>query len=175
VEEVRLSLAEELLLANARYTEKFLASELQVRPLKHLAILTCMDSRYTAQGAMGLALGDAHVIRNAGGRVTEDAIRSLVLSAALLGTRTCVVIHHTDCGLFGRSDEELRQRVADVAGARAPFGFLPFHDLEQSVRDDVLALRASPYFPPDYEVLGFTYDVRTGRLQQVDTESAANK
>jgi carbonic anhydrase len=163
-----MTLAEELLTANARYVEGFTASDLKVRPVRQLAILTCMDSRYTAQGVMGLALGDAHVIRNAGGRVTEDAIRSLVLSAALLGTRACVVIHHSDCGLFGRSDEELRQRVADVAGARATFGFLPFHDLEQSVRDDVAALRASPYFPPDYEVVGFTYDVRTGRLAPVD-------
>ena len=163
-----MSLAAELLRANARYVATFDGSELQVRPLKQLAILTCMDSRYTAQQVLGLALGEAHVIRNAGGRVTEDVIRSLVLSAALLGTRACVVIHHSDCGLFGRSDEELRQRVAEVAGARATFGFLPFDDLEQSVRDDVHALRASPYFPPEYEVLGFTYDVRTGRLEQVD-------
>lgn len=164
-----MSLTEDLLRANERYAaEQFNGSDLQVRPLKQLAILTCMDSRYTAQGVMGLALGDAHVIRNAGGRVTEDAIRSLVISAALLGTRACVVIHHSDCGLFGRSDEELRQRVAEVAGVRATFGFLPFEDLEQSVRDDLHALQASPYFPPDYEIVGFTYDVRTGRLTPVE-------
>ncbi len=164
-----MSLTDDLLRANERYVEEqFNAADLQVRPLRHLAILTCMDSRYTAQGVMGLALGDAHVIRNAGGRVTEDAIRSLVLSAALLGTRACVVIHHSDCGLFGQSDEELRQRVAEVAGARATFGFLPFHDLEQSVRDDLHALQASPYFPPDYEIIGFTYDVRTGRLKYIE-------
>ncbi len=163
-----MSLTDDLLRANAAYVEVFDASGLQQRPLKELAILTCMDSRYTAQGVIGLALGDAHVIRNAGGRVTEDAIRSLVLSAVLLGTRACVVIHHSDCGLFGRSDEELRQRVADVAGARVTFDFLPFHDLEQSVRDDVHALRACPYFPEGYEIVGFTYDVRTGRLQQID-------
>jgi carbonic anhydrase len=164
-----LSLTDDLLRANERYaTEQFTGADLQVRPLRHIAILTCMDSRYTAQGVMGLALGDAHVIRNAGGRVTEDAIRSLVLSAALLGTRACVVIHHSDCGLFGQSDEELRQRVAEVAGARATFGFLPFHDLEQSVRDDLHALQASPYFPPDYEIIGFTYDVRTGRLNHIE-------
>ncbi len=163
-----MSLARDLLDANAHYAAAFDSSELQVRPLKQLAILTCMDSRYTAQGIMGLALGDAHVIRNAGGRVTEDAVRSLVLSAALLGTRACAVIHHSDCGLFGKSDEELRQRVAETSGARATFGFLPFHDLEQSVRDDVHALRACPYFPAGYEVLGFTYDVRTGQLQQVE-------
>jgi len=159
-----VSLADDLLAANEAYRAGFDAADLQLRPLRQLAILTCMDSRYTAQAVLGLSLGDAHVIRNAGGRVTEDAVRSLSLSAALLGTRACIVIHHSDCGLFGRTDEELRQRVAEVAGTRATFGFLPFEDLEQSVRDDVAALRASPYFPPEYEVLGFTYDVRTGRL-----------
>ena len=163
-----MTLAEDLLCANAEYATHFDASELQIRPLKQLAILTCMDSRFTAQGVMGLGLGDAHVIRNAGGRVTEDAIRSLVLSAALLDTRACVVIHHSDCGLFDKSDEDLRRRIAEVAGACAPFGFLPFHDLDQSVRDDVAALRACPYFPPEYEVIGFTYDVRTGRLASVE-------
>lgn len=163
-----MSLATDLLAANARYREGFDAADLQLRPARQLAILTCMDSRYTAQGILGLSLGDAHVIRNAGGRVTEDAVRSLTLSAALLGTRACVIIHHSDCGLFGRSDEELRQRVADVAGTRATFGFLPFEDLDQSVRDDVAALRHSPYFPPEYEVLGFTYDVRTGTLALVE-------
>lgn len=163
-----MALADDLLEANARYAAVFDASELQVRPLKRLAILTCMDSRFTAQGVMGLSLGDAHVIRNAGGRVTEDVIRSLVLSAALLGTRACVVIHHSDCGLFGWTDEELRLRVAEASGAQASFGFLPFDDLEQSVRDDVGMLRACPYFPAGYEVLGFTYDVRTGLLGRVE-------
>ncbi len=167
-----MGLSEDLIAANARYRNSFDASDLQLRPLRHLAILTCMDSRFTAQGMLGLDLGDAHVIRNAGGRVTEDAVRSLTLSAALLGTRACVVIHHTDCGLFGRSDEELRQRVADVSGTRTTFGFLPFEDLEQSVRDDVAALRASPYFPPDYQVLGFTYDVRTGALAIVEAQDS---
>ncbi len=160
-------LLNELLEANARYRADFDAADLQLRPRRQIAILTCMDSRYTAQGVLGLLLGDAHVIRNAGGRVTEDAIRSLTLSAALLGTRTCIVIHHSDCGLLGRTDEELRQRVANVSGTRATFGFLPFTDLDQSVRDDVAALRASPYFPPEYEVLGLTYDVRTGEIAVV--------
>lgn len=163
-----MSLAGELMRANERWREGFRASELQARPLREVAILTCMDSRFTAQGVLGLELGDAHVIRNAGGRVTEDVIRSLTLSAALLGTRACVVIHHSDCGLFGRSDEELRHRVAETSGARATFGFLPFADLDASVRDDVAALRSCPYFPAEYEVVGFTYDVRTGQLAPVD-------
>ena len=163
-----MTLTDDLLRANEQYREGFSASELQIRPLQQLAILTCMDSRYTAQGVLGLDLGDAHVIRNAGGRVTEDVVRSLSISAALLGTRACVIIHHTDCGLSGRTDEELRTRVADASGARAPFGFLGFEDLDQSVRDDVAALRAIPYFPPEYEVLGFTYDVRSGTLASVE-------
>jgi carbonic anhydrase len=162
-----MSLAADLLHANAAYVAGFDGSALQVRPRRALAILTCMDSRYTAQGIMGIALGDAHVIRNAGGRVTDDAIRSLALSAALLGTRACAVIHHSDCGLLGRSDEELQRLVHEASGALPPFGFLPFADLEQSVRDDVQALRACPYLPPGYEVLGFSYDVRSGRLAPI--------
>lgn len=163
-----MSLTDDLLAANAVYREGFDAADLQLRPLKQLAILTCMDSRYTAQGILGFSMGDVHVIRNAGGRVTEDVVRSLSISAALLGTRGCIVVHHTNCGLLGRTDEELRARVADASGARAPFGFLGFEDLEQSVRDDVAALRAIPYFPPEYQILGFTYDVQTGRLQVVE-------
>ena len=163
-----MSLADDLMRANEEYVAHFDASGLKVRPIKHLAILTCMDSRYTAQGVLGLALGDTHVVRNAGGRVTEDTIRSLAISAAILDTRACVVIHHTECGLLGRTDEDLLQRVAEVTGARAPFGFLGFDDLEQSVRDDVHALHASQYLPHDYEVIGFTYDVQTGRLTPVD-------
>ncbi|MDA1061923.1 MAG: carbonic anhydrase [Chloroflexi bacterium] len=163
-----MSLASDLLRGNTRHVERFDASELQVRPRRRLAVLTCMDSRYTGQGVLGLALGDAHVIRNAGGRVTDDVIRSLALSAALLGTNACVVVHHTDCGLLGRSDEELQQLVAAAAGTRPPFSFLPFDDVAQSVRDDLGTLRACSYLPAGYEVVGFVYDVRTGRLEQVD-------
>jgi carbonic anhydrase len=132
-----MTLVRDLLRAKAQHVARFDESELHVRPRRALAIPTCMDSRYTAQGVTGLALGDAHVIRNAGGRATEDAIRSLTLSAAILGTRACAVIHHTDCGLLGRSDAELQARVADAAGATPTFSFLPFHDLDPSVRDDV--------------------------------------
>ena len=116
-----MTLADDLLAANASYRDGFDNADLQLRPLRHLAILTCMDSRYTAQGVLGLSLGDAHVIRNAGGRVTEDAIRSLSLSAALLGTRACVIIHHSDCGLFGRRDRKsTRLNSSHVALSRMP-------------------------------------------------------
>lgn len=163
-----MTLIEELLAANDAYRADFSASGLQVRPQRHLAVLTCMDSRYTAQGVMGFALGDVHVIRNAGGRVTEDAIRSLALSAALLGTRGCIVVHHSNCGLYGKTNEELRQAVLDYSGAQSDIDFEPFDDLEESVREDVRRLRARPEFPPDYEVVGFTYDVETGRLALVE-------
>ncbi len=163
-----MTLHDELLANNARYAADFSAGALRVRPLRQIAILTCMDSRFTAQGVLGMQLGDAHVIRNAGGRASEDAVRSLVLSSTALGTRWCVVIHHTDCGLLGVTNEELRARVEAVSGVRPDIDFLPISDVASSVSEDVALLRACPYFPPDYQVLGFTYDVTTGRLHSVE-------
>lgn len=163
-----IDLHAELLANNTRYAEEFAAGDLRVRPLRQIAILTCMDSRYTAQGVLGLRLGDSHVIRNAGGRASGDAIRSLVLSSSVLGTRWCVVIHHTDCGLLGVTNEELQARVEAATGARPAIDFLPFADVVTSVREDLAALRACPYFPPGYQVLGFVYDVTTGRLRPVE-------
>jgi carbonic anhydrase len=162
------TLLDELLANNARYSEGFSGGALRVRPLRQIAILTCMDSRFTAQGVLGLELGDSHVIRNSGGRASEDAIRSLILSSAVLGTRWCVVIHHTDCGLHQATNDQLRDRVEAVSGARPEIDFLPFEDVARSVREDIEALRGCPYFPPDYEVMGFVYDVTTGRLQPVE-------
>ncbi len=169
--EIPSEFLQELLDGNEQFAASFATAGragLQVQPRRRTAVLTCMDSRYTAQGVTGLEPGDAHVIRNAGGRATDDALRSLILSASLLGTRRCVVIHHTDCGIFDTGNEYLRDRVAEVTGVAPEIDFLPFSDLEASVREDVEILRASPYFPPDYEVLGFVYDVRTGRLTPVD-------
>lgn len=162
------NLHDELLANNARYAEGFGAGALRVRPLRQIAILTCMDSRYTAQGVLGLQLGDSHVIRNAGGRASDDAIRSLVLSSVVLGTRWCVVIHHTDCGLLGTTNDALRDRVEAASGQRPEIDFLPFDDVHRSVQEDIETLRGCPYFPPDYEVLGFTYDVTTGLLTPVE-------
>ena len=163
-----MTLHDELLASNARYAAEFSAGALRIRPLRQIAILTCMDSRFTAQGVLGMQLGDAHVIRNAGGRASDDAIRSLVLSSTALGTHSCVVIHHTDCGLLGVTNEELRSRVEAVSGVRPDIDFLPISDVASSVSDDVALLRACPYFPPDYQVLGYTYDVTTGRLTSVE-------
>ena len=159
-------------LANEHWVREFSWAELGVRPRRRMAILTCMDSRYTAQGVLGVALGDAHVVRNAGGRVTEDVIRSLVLSAHALGTRGCVVMHHTNCGLHGISNDELRARVAAVTGEDASrIDFLPFADTVESVREDLRLLRTCGLLPADYELLGFVYDVATGRLQPVTDEA----
>lgn len=157
-----------ILKANEQWKRGFAWGGLDVRPKRRLAILTCMDSRYTAQGVLGVMLGEAHVIRNAGGRVTDDAIRSLVLSAHALGTRGCVVIHHTNCGLYKTTNEVLQARVAEVTGEDVShIDFLPFEDMDESVRDDMATLRNSPLLPPDYEVAGFVYDVASGSLKPV--------
>ncbi len=127
--------------ANQRWRAAFGWGGLDVRPRMKLAILTCMDSRYTAQGILGVSLGDAHVVRNAGGRVTDDAIRSLVLSAHALGTQGCVIIHHTKCGLYGTTNDRIRSLVKDASGVDTAevdrLDFLPFDDMEESVREDV--------------------------------------
>ena len=160
---------DEILQGNARFRESFAWGGLDVHPRRQVAILTCMDSRYAAQPSLGLDQGNAHVIRNAGGRATEDAIRSLVLSAHALGTRGCIVIHHKKCGLYGTTNDDIRSAVTEATGADASsVDFLPFDDLEESVREDVRTLRACELFPAGYAVLGFTYDVDTGELVPVE-------
>jgi len=155
---------------NEQWRATFDVGALQVRPLKQAVILTCMDSRYPAAAIIGFKLGEAHMIRNAGGRATDDAIRSLIVSAHALGTRACIVIHHTDCGLFGQTNDNLRSRVKTATGqSAAHIDFLPFADLEESVRDDVEQIRACRFLPEGYEVVGMIYDVRTGRVIPVDT------
>lgn len=157
-----------MLEANRRYAERFDGGALPARPVRALVVLTCMDARLDPLPALGLALGDAHVVRNAGGRASEDAIRSLIVSTHLLGTREVVVIHHTGCGLEGVTDEELRTRVREATGAdTSGLAFLPFEDLEGSVREDVRRIRESPFLPPDVVVSGFVQDVRTGSLRRV--------
>lgn len=156
--------------ANEKWRASFEVGALGVRPVKHAVILTCMDSRYPAAAIIGYELGDAHTIRNAGGRATDDAIRSLIISAHALGTRACIVIHHTDCGLFGQTNDNLRSRVKSATGqSAAHIDFLPFADLEESVRDDVEQIRACRFLPEGYEVVGMIYDVRTGQVIPVDT------
>jgi carbonic anhydrase len=138
-----------------------------VPPARKVAIVTCMDARLIPARFLGLEEGDAHVIRNAGGR-TLDALRSLVISQRLLGTNAIAVIQHTDCGMLKFSNEELHAKVKDDLGADASdIDFLPFPDLEQNVRDDVRFLADSPLISDDTEIRGFVYDVRTRRLVEV--------
>lgn len=159
----------ELLEANRRYAASFAKGNLSAPPARHVVILTCMDARLDPARMLGLQEGDAHVIRNAGGRPTEDAIRSLVISQQLLGTREIAVIHHVDCGMLSFSNDQLRQKLRQEMGADASaIDFLPFSDLAQSVRDDVAALRRSPLLLRDAPISGYIYDVHTGALSAVE-------
>jgi len=157
-----------ILEANAGYAASFAKGDLPMPPARHFAVLTCMDARLDPAQALGLAEGDAHVVRNAGGRASDDAIRSLVISQQLLGTREVVVIHHTDCGMLTFTNGDLRDKLARELGADASgVDFLPFSDVEESVRQDVATIRSSPLVPAEVPVRGFVYDVRTGRLSEV--------
>ena len=152
--------------ANERYAASFTKGHLPMPPSRHVAVVACMDARLDPARVLGLDEGDAHVIRNAGGRAA-DAVRSLVISQQLLGTREVVVIHHTDCGMLTFTDVQLRQKLRNELGAESDIAFLSFTDLDQSIRDDVAAIRASRFLLKDVPVTGFAYDVRTGRLRQV--------
>jgi carbonic anhydrase len=158
---------DEFLSANKQYAQSFDRGDLPMPPARRVAVVTCMDARLHPEKFLGIDLGEAHMIRNAGGRAA-DAIRSLVISEQLLNTSEIVVIHHTDCGMLTFTNEQLAAKVqqelgADVAGQ----DFLPFSDVEQSVRDDVEELRASPLIPKDIPISGAVYDVRTGKLTEV--------
>ena len=163
---------DELLRANEDYARSFDRGELPLPPARRLAVVTCMDARILPARAFGLREGDAHVIRNAGGRARE-ALRSLVISQRLLGTWEIAVIHHTDCGMLTFTNRDLHAKVKEELGADASdIDFLPFSDLEASVREDVAFLRSSPLIAPDTVIRGFIYDVRTGRLAEVGGAAA---
>src|SRR6266496_1953434 len=158
-----------LLAANERYAADFNKGDVPMPPGRHIAVLTCMDARLDPAKALGLQEGDAHVIRNAGGRAA-DALRSLVISEQLLGTTEIVVIHHNDCGMLTFSNGDLRKKVKQELHTEADhIDFLPFKDLEQSVRDDVTFLRESPLIPKSIGISGFIYDVKTGKLHPVSS------
>lgn len=160
-----MTLIGELLEANARFAETFDASFAHA---PKFALLTCMDGRLDPARFFDLAPGDAHVIRNAGGRADADAIRSIVVSYRLLGTREVVVVHHEDCGMMRFSNDELRRMLREELGVDASqVDFLPFRDLDESVRADVRALRECPLIPDAIPVSGFIYSVETGRLREV--------
>jgi carbonic anhydrase len=158
---------EELLAGNERYAHEFALGSLATAPARKVAVLSCMDSRYHPGSVLGLVEGDAHILRNAGGVVTDDVIRSLAVSQRKLGTRQVVVIQHTQCGQLSYTGPELADEIERETGARPTFDFATFTDLDASVRDTVDRIRTSPYLPHRDAVSGFVYDVTTGRLRPV--------
>jgi carbonic anhydrase len=163
-----MAMIDEILEHNRRRAETFRDGALPIAPARRLAVLACMDSRLVVEDVLGLAPGDAHVVRNAGGLATDDALRSLIVSSRLLGTREFLVVEHTDCGLAGRREDDLRRRVAEESGTDASglvFGAFP--DLEDNLRRQVEIIRENPFIPGDSVVRGLLYDVKTGLLREV--------
>jgi carbonic anhydrase len=166
-----MSTIDELVKANEAYAANFDRGDLPLPPARGIAIVTCMDARILPSRALGLEEGDAHVIRNAGGRA-RDALRSLIISQRLLGTREVVVIHHTDCGMLTFSNRDLRQKVQEDLGQdTGEFDFLPFKHLDDSVREDIEFLQATQLLDPETLIRGFVYDVKTGKLREVKVEA----
>jgi carbonic anhydrase len=158
---------DDLLANNARFVEAFPAGHLDVRPARHLAVVACMDSRLDVFGALGLKLGEAHVIRNAGGIVSDDVIRSLAISQRLLGTEEIVLIQHTDCGMLKITDDGFRNELQEATGLAPPFAIESFTSLDANVRQSLTRLRNSPFLPHRNQIRGFVYDVDTGELREI--------
>lgn len=159
---------DDLLSGNARHAETFADAGLSSRPARHLVVLTCMDTRLDPLAMLGLQVGDAHVLRNAGGRVTDDVLRSLMVSVEVLGTTAVAVIQHTDCGMTKTTDEGLRELIRERRGVDpGDIAFLTTADQAEAIRADVASLQASPLLPPDLDVRGFLYDVKTGQLKPI--------
>jgi len=167
-----MSIIDDALAANQEYAKSFKSGGLPMPPSRKLAVLACMDARLTIEPMLGLKTGEAHIIRNAGGIVTEDALRSLIISHHLLGTREFMVVNHTDCGMLTFHDDELRDRLRTQTGveAVAPAVFHAFPSVEENVRRQILKLRSHPWVPREIPVRGFVYDVRSGRLNEVTAE-----
>ena len=163
-----MSVIDEVLAANEIYAQTHELRRLTPRPERKLAILTCMDTRLSIR-TLGLKTGDAHIIRNAGGIVTDDSLRSLLISHHLLGTEEFMVINHTDCGLMHTSEQDLRTRIQNRAGtaAIAPAFFYAFQNIDENVRHQLQKLRTHPWIPQSVAVRGFVYDVSTGRLREI--------
>jgi len=162
-----MSATDELLANNAEYAEKFDKGGLPLPPAKKVAIVACMDARVMPALILGLKEGEAHVIRNAGGVVTDDEIRSLAISQRLLGTEEIILIHHTDCGMLTFNDDEFRQAIQEDTGIKPTWSAEAFGDLEGDVRQSIARIKASPFIPRKDSVRGFVYDVETGKLNEV--------
>jgi carbonic anhydrase len=168
-----MSVTDELVRNNDAYSRSFEKGDLPLPPAKHVAVLACMDARLDVHKILGLQEGDAHVIRNAGGAATDDAIRSLTISQRLLGTKEIILIHHTDCGMLTFHDDDLKRKIEDETGIRPAFSFEAFSDLDEDVRQSIARINASPFIPNKSSVRGFVYDARTGRLNEVAAAVAA--
>ncbi len=156
------------LVSNAeRYASSFASGELPLPPARRIAVVACMDARLNPYGLLGLSEGDAHVIRNAGGVVTDDEIRSLSISQRLLGTEEIMLIHHTDCGMLTFTDDDFRRQVAEETGIKPEWAAEAFDDIDTDVRQSIARIMASPFIPRKDKVRGFVYDVESGRLREV--------
>src|SRR5918998_2567378 len=162
-----MAVTDELLRNNERYAESFDKGDLPSPPAKGVAVVACMDARLNVYGMLGLEEGDAHVITNAGGVITDDEIRSLTISQRLLGTHEIILIHHTDCGMLTFSDEELKGQIHEEVGLKPHFSMESFSDLEEDVRQSIARIQHIPFIPHKDSVRGFIYEVETGRLREV--------
>jgi carbonic anhydrase len=164
---VTVSVIDELVRNSDSYSESFSSGDLPLPPAKRVAVVACMDARLNPYGLLGLHEGDAHVIRNAGGVITDDEIRSLAISQRLLGTEEIMLIHHTDCGMLTFKDDDFRRQVQDETGVKPQWAAEAFDDLETDVRQSIARIKASPFIPKKDQVRGFVYEVKCGRLREV--------
>jgi carbonic anhydrase len=162
-----VTVIDELVTNAQRYAEEFDKGALPLPPAKRVAVVACMDARLNPYGLLGLSEGDAHVIRNAGGVITDDEIRSLAISQRLLGTEEIMLIHHTDCGMLTFSDDGFRRQVQDEIGIKPEWAAEAFPDLDEDVRQSIARIQASPFVPRKENIRGFVYEVETGRLREV--------
>ena len=162
-----MTVTDDLLRNNADFASSFSKGDLPMPPGKHLAVVACMDARLNVYALLGLEEGQAHVIRNAGGVVTEDVIRSLAISQRLLGTSEVILVHHTDCGMLTFTDDQVKADIEADTGLRPHFALEAFSDLERDIRQSIARIKASPFVPNKDSVRGFIFDVTTGKLQEV--------
>jgi carbonic anhydrase len=162
-----MSVTDQLLENNARFAATFDKGDKPMPPGRKVAVVACMDARLHVSALLGLDIGDAHIIRNAGGVVSDDAVRSLVISQRLLGTDEIILIHHTDCGMLTFRDDDVKAQIEADTGIRPSFALEAFADVDEDVRQSIARVKASPFIPHRDNVRGFVYDVRTGRLNEV--------
>ena len=161
-----MSVTDEYLRNNSAYAEQF-AGPLPMPPSRHTAVVACMDARLNVYGMLGLKEGESHVIRNAGGVIADDAIRSLAISQRLLGTTEIILIHHTDCGMLTFTDDAFKRSIQDETGIKPPWSAESFTDLDEDVRQSIARIKASPFIPHKDAIRGFVFDVATGKLNEV--------